>query len=219
MSDILFQIEVVLILINASIMFIFACLFWYSTYKKSEIASQKWFSFGVGLFLFGFGLTRIFFLLWDLVELGYWNGLGLDPDIWWKLATISGLGSLLFVLIVLEKYMVNTKFILSIVTSIGLVLAIILPVQEELAFDAKLATYIAIPFAVAGILMIYLYLIIKTPGKVRKKSAGSFIGILLAAFGHTMATVLSEKLIGIDLSIFAPILMIIGIVIYSISNY
>ncbi|MBD3230489.1 MAG: hypothetical protein GF329_20080 [Candidatus Lokiarchaeota archaeon] len=219
MSEIFFQIEVYLILINATIMFIFAGSFWYITFKKTETASQKWFSFGVGLFLMGFGFTRIFFLLYDLIDLGYWTGFGLAPDLWWKFATISGLGSLLFVLIILEKYMVNTKFILSIIVSIGLVAAIILPVEEGLALDAKLATYIAIPFAVFGILGIYLYLTIKLTGKVRKKSALSFIGIFLAALGHTLATVLGIELIGVDLSILSPILMMIGIIIYSISNF
>jgi hypothetical protein len=219
MQDILFEIEVYLVMVNVIILFIFAGIFWYKMYKESEIASQKWYQFGIGLFLLCFGFTRIFFTLSDLVFKGYWIGFGLGWEIYWKFAAISGIGSLLFVLIVLEKYMVKTKFVLSAIVLAGLIAAIILPLEEGLAFDARFATYITSPIAALGILGIYLYLTIKATGSVRKKSALAFIGILIALLGFTINTVLGKELIGVDLGILATILMIIGIVVFSFSNF
>ncbi|MHA1250649.1 MAG: hypothetical protein ACTSRP_11715 [Candidatus Helarchaeota archaeon] len=222
MQDILVLLDNIFVIINIIILYIFAIGFWIKI-RNAEIESQKWLFFCLGLFMICFGLTRLFFMFSDMIKAGYWEStdlgwLVLDFSFWWKMAALFGIGSLIAVLFVLEKYSVKTKYIFTIIATIGLILAIILPVSTELTIDARFMTYITVPIAVLSILGIYLYLIIKTTGKIRLKSTMAFLGILILMIGFILDTEAGKMLVGFDLSIFNSILMITGIILFSFAN-
>ncbi|MBD3230841.1 MAG: hypothetical protein GF329_21870 [Candidatus Lokiarchaeota archaeon] len=224
MQDIFSLFDLWLLIINIVILIILAILFWVKAFRKSEIESQKWFSFCLGFFMLCFSLTRLFFFFSDLYKEEIWiemtyGFITLNFNFFWKLAALFGIGGLIFILFVLERYSVKiTKYILTIIVTIGLILAIFFPVSPDLGFDARLMTYITVPLGVLGILSLYLYLMIKTPGEVRRKSLTAFIGILILFMGFMIDTALGQSLFGFDPGIIATILMIGGSIIFSIAN-
>ena len=127
----------------------------------------------------------------DFVKGGIWAGSALDQYFYWRLAAIFGIGSVLFVLIVIERYMVKTRYIITIGTSIGLVIALIFPV-------------IFTPIGVLGIVGLYGYLIKNSSGKIRLKTFLTLIGIFVIFLGFVIDTDFGQ-----DLLPFAP--EIIGI--------
>jgi hypothetical protein len=193
------------------ILFASAVLLLYSA-MMAELNTTKMGYFAHGIFCIFYGIAR---LLWIfsvhnpanflfLVSLGY------------VFASIS----LVFWVYTLEKYIVpNTKKIFT-------VIALILVTFSILALTMILNRYIVVfflnvltPVCVGFILCIYLYIIIKSEGTVRKKSIFLFIGLLFLYLAHFMDTEFFITIFPyIPLEI-APCLMIAGLAIFTYQFY
>jgi len=193
------DIEVALIWVSVVAFVIFA-VFFFNKYRTTDVESQSWFYFGLALFCICFATARIMFMCSDFVKGGIWAGSVLDQYFYWRLAAIFGIGSVLFVLFVIERYMVKTRYIITIGTSIGLVIALIFPVIPI----GQMATYIFTPIGVLGIVGLYGYLIKNSSGKIRLKTFLTLIGIFVIFLGFVIDTDFGQ-----DLLPFAP--EIIGI--------
>lgn len=142
---------------------------------KIRDSDQAWFFLG----LFGF------FLGWCLVLILYFFS-----D---KAAYIVGIAGLLSILFVIEKYAVKSKYIFSIITLIGLVLVIILPLPATEISGARLASYIFLPAGGVSILVLYLYLITKVSGDLRRETIFVFLGFFLIFGGYALDIQLFES--------------------------
>ncbi len=207
------DIEITLIWVSVVAFVIFAAYF-FNKYRTTEVESQSWFYFGLALFCICFAIARIMFMCSDFVRYGPWTGSPVDWTFYWRLAAIFGIGSVLFVLFVIERYMVKTRYIITLGTSIGLVIALIFRVDPI----GKWATYIFTPIGVIGIVGLYSYLIKNSSGRVRLKTLLALLGIFVIFLGFVVDTDLGGALLGgIDqpiIGILASSIMMAGGVIF-----
>ena len=124
----LFEPFVVLWYIAISFLFITSGIFIIKALKL-EIKSQKNVYTGYGLFSFFFGLTRLFFLLSGFCSTLECNLLFI------MLGYLMGTFGIIIIIFILETYLLNTKKILTGITSIlfGIILIAIASLARELA--------------------------------------------------------------------------------------
>jgi hypothetical protein len=158
----------------------------------------------LGLFGYFYGLARSFFLATDFIE---------DPSlpysIFWRIATVFILVALLILVLILETYVVKTKYIFTVIGVIGLIFAVALKIET-----ARWVTAVFGGISTLVIFSIYLYIVKKSVGKSRVNAMIYAICILLMAFGHFMDGIYATALLGFDAGIIATSLMTIGIVYY-----
>ncbi len=178
--------------------------------QEEEMKGQKYFKFGVAMFALMTAVTRIFFLISD------YQVIGTDIyNLFWKLAVISSFIALIFIMIVIETYLVKTKYIFTVIGIIGAITVSIV--------DIPLAQILNLPlFLVLGseIFALYLYLSIKSPGELRTKSILMLISLLVFSAGLLFdAESFSFALFGADLGLVGAILMWAGLGSYLKLNY
>ncbi|MHA1264892.1 MAG: hypothetical protein ACTSRS_06610 [Candidatus Helarchaeota archaeon] len=176
--------------------------FFLKKYREAEETQAK-FYFGLALFCICFAFMRISFLLYDLK---YYF---VEPEFFWRVAAILGIGAVIFILFVIERYMVKTHYILSLITSIGLVIALIFPVTPI----GRTATYIFTPIGVLGIIGLYVYLIKNSSGIIRMKTFLALLGILIIFIGYILDTNLFQTILPLsieEIGIITSIIMMFG---------
>ena len=175
---------------------------------KTELMSLKMSHYAYGVFLLLMACTRIFFII------GYY--LGAIPgayDFYTSLGYISGTAGLIFWIWVLEKYLVQkTKKIFTLITLFSFsfsIFALFGIVKRSVALNFQ---YILLPFAIAVILILYIYLIKKTTGTVRRKVEGILFGLFLILLGQVMDGETFISALPTFPLLIAPIIMITGII-------
>ena len=201
----------------AVFMFIMGIIFIGKGLREREMKSQRYFKFGLAMFALMTSVTRMFFLFSDFEIRG--------TDIYnfyWKAAVISSIIALVFIVLVVETYLVKTKYVFSAIGMIGAVLIILV--------DIPTAALLNIPlyFALGGIIFVlYIYVAYKSPGTLRKKSLLMLLSLLIFFAGILFD---SESLFGfvggvegailnIDLGIVGAICMWVGLGAYLKFNY
>ena len=177
--------------------------------SKAEEIGQQYFFYGIGLFGYLYALTRIGFLISDFTR----DNAILFP-IFWRLAQIISLIALLILVLVLEKYVVKTKYIFTIICAIGTVLTAVL--QRDVA---KIIIIIISVIVLIVILSIYLYIGKKSQGAARIKAFKCAISIFMLAAGIFIEGSFGSTLLGFDTGILGTVIMTIGIGYYFIINY
>jgi len=186
--------------------------------NRLEMKSQKWMNLGWGFFFIFFALLRVFFMLG--IYMGEPTLTIEEYDLYTNLGYIAGIIGLIFVLAVLEKYMVpQTKKVITIITVVAFVIclvALIIPGGRDIALDV---VYILMPITIGFIAIIYVYLIFKTTGMLRKKCEWIFISLLILTIGHLMDSqsfISSFPFIPLFIS---PVVMTLGLIVFLISNF
>ncbi len=171
---------------------------------KMNLISQKMANYGYGVFLGLMGITRILFIIAVYFPDFY--------DLYTILGYISGNIGLIFWLYIVENYLIRkTKSIFTIVSIIPTsfsFLALFGLVEREIALSIQ---FLLLPLAILVILILYIYLIKKTSGTVRKKFIGILTGLFLIMVGQvldgeTFITAFPDFPL-----IVAPIIMILGV--------
>ncbi|MGQ4873352.1 MAG: hypothetical protein ACP6IY_04680 [Promethearchaeia archaeon] len=199
-------ISLILWLISTGI-FYFACFLFIRKARILEMKSQKMILSGYGIFSLLFGSARIFFILGVHFPEQY--------DFYTTLGYIVGILGIIYWLYVIETYLItSTKKIFMIITSAAFGIALIALIGQTSRYFALTIIYILLPFSVIAIFMLYIYVIIKSTGNVRKRTIWVVIGLIILIVGYLMDT---ELFVGtfrwIPLEI-APSLMIIGTLIF-----
>jgi hypothetical protein len=176
---------------------------------KAEEVGQKYFFSGLGLFGYLYALTRISFLISDFTI----DDPNLYP-IFWRLASVISLIALLILILVLERYVVKTKYIFTILCVIGTVLTAVL--QEDVA---RIIVVIVSGIVLIVILSIYLYIGKKSQGAPRLKALKCAISILILVFGVFIEGSFGRTLLGFDTGIIGTLIMIMDISYYFKINY
>ncbi|MHA1129950.1 MAG: hypothetical protein ACTSQI_05115 [Candidatus Helarchaeota archaeon] len=199
--------------------FIFAVFFWRRR-SELEMRSSRMVFLGQGMFVGCYGVTRLFFLFQLYFKEGYYVDIfpnAVMSDIIWKISTAIGILAIVFLLIVIETYLVKSRYIFSLVALVGCILSLILPVD-----DARIVTYIALPIAMIGVIALYAYLFFKSSGELRKKVSWSLNGFIIFGVGVVIDTEFGKNFllnwIGIVPPFLAEVLMIVGLAIYTYYN-
>jgi len=176
-----------------------------------ELKSLKMTYCAYGFALLMLSLTRIFFIVAVYIPDNY--------DFYTNLGYISGIAGLIYWLYVLESYLVKkTKRFFTIISVIVFSISIIAlfgVVSRDFALDIQ---FILLPVALVVIVILYVYLIIKTTGTVRVKSSWVLVGLALIAVAQVMdgqdfISALPEFPL-----IIAPLIMLAGVMIFIISQ-
>ena len=175
--------------------------------KRMELKSQKMANYAYGTFMLGMGITRIVFIIAIYIPEAY--------DFWTTLGYITGLIGLIFWLYVLETFLVQkTKKIFTIISIIAFgfsSIALFGVISRDLALNIQ---YILLPFSIGIILILYIYLIAKTTGTVRRKVEWILIGLFLIAAAQVLDGQTFIEAVPTFPLIIPPIIMISGILIF-----
>ena len=130
---------------------------------------------------------------------------------------INGILGLIFWIYSIETYLVKTKKILSILTTVSFIITLIALFGLTDQSIALTMIYILLPGVVLAVMLLYIYIIFKSTGTVRKKGIGLLIGIILFVIGHMLDYSKSPLSIGVP-EIISPLLSIVGIVIFTMTQ-
>ncbi len=176
---------------------------------KLEKSGQKYFLLGIAVFAYVFALTRAIFVYTD--NLGSSHP---DYQFLWRLGWVMSLIAIIAIVVVIETYMVKTRYVFTVIGIIGVILTIILE-QELLRF---------VNAGVSGVLLVdlvaaYVYVIIKSEGAPRIKATKSLLGIALLAGGLIIDGFSTQLFSGMDMSLLGVSLMVVGLVLYFVTLY
>ncbi len=146
---------------------------------KIEMKSQRMHYIAFGFFSLMFGLTRLLFITAIFIPDNY--------DFYTTLGYITSLVGIIFFLYVLETYLVQkTKrifFYISLITFIFSTIALFGGTSRYLALQIQ---YILLPIVLGAVALLYIYLILKTTGALRKKIIGILVGMVLIALAQIL---------------------------------
>jgi CDP-diglyceride synthetase len=161
-----------------------------------------------GIFSLFFGMTRMVYVIAVYMPNSY--------DFFINLGYIFLMVALISIIYVIETQVItSTKKIFLLINSIAFIIALFTLIGVASRYFALTMLYILAPISIFVILGMYLYIFIKSKGKVRQKALIILCGFLLVTLAHFMD---SEAFIGalpfIPLEI-TPIIMSAGIVIFT----
>jgi len=173
--------------------------------SKEEIKKTKIGFLTMTNFLLFFGLCRIFYLIavYDPVNYDFHTTLGY----------VFSLISILFILYLIEtQFITSTKKIFTIATLITFLASVISLLGIIDRYVALVIMYIIMPFSVAVIMLMYIYIIVKSAGSVRIKAIFIFIGIALVFLSHLLDSEIFVSMTypAVPLEV-NPLMMIIGV--------
>lgn len=140
-------------------------------FYKTQFIEAKWYFIGFGIFFLLFGMTRIFFLINDLI---YPN------EFIWFIGSVLGVTSVIGVLFAIEKQIITqTRFALTITAIITIILYII-PFPQQVHQVIQLISVFIITIILP---ILYSYIAIKSVGEARKQAIIFFIAVMVFLFG------------------------------------
>jgi len=171
-------VSLILWIITIALFLVGAVLFLIKLFKE-EVKMAKIGFLSMAVFLLFFGLCRISYLVavYDPVNYDFHTTLGY----------VFSIISLIFILYLIEtQFIKSTKKIFTISILVVFVISIISLIGLAPRYIALMIMYIILPFSVAIIMLMYIYIIIKSAGSVRRKGILIFIGIALTFLAHLL---------------------------------
>ncbi|MFO8017185.1 MAG: hypothetical protein R6U96_00995 [Promethearchaeia archaeon] len=179
--------------------------------REIDLKSSKMVFFGYAVFTLFFGLTRIFFIF-GVRNSEYY-------DFYTTVGYISSLIGIIFWLYILETYMITkTKKIFLIVTLITFGIALVSLIGGADRYIALTMMYTLLPVSIGVVFFLYIYIIIKGTGAVRKNAAWLLVGLIFITIGNMMDTELFVSSFPAFPLEIPPVIMIIGILIFLYSQ-
>ncbi len=165
--------------------------------KRGVVAGVKFLT-GTMIMLLGLLISRIIFVYFDFVLTDFNdNNFPIYPNyVYWKVAMSFAAITLIYLLWVLDKVVMQNKFkgIPSIVTLLIIILVILLPVNS--LDDFKLISMISTVVNIAALFIpgIFFYVAKKSSGTIRRNAFNIAIGILIYAIS---AVIVNESIVGL----------------------
>ncbi len=198
-------------IITGIFLVIFGALLLNKARKERQFVAKRQFYLGVALFFFLYGLSKFVHYYGELVlPLGF-----IDPNypLVWQLGSLPSYVAFTFLIFVIERNIVKTKYIFTIIMLALDVLVILLPYDT-----ARYTAYFVSPLAGAFLIGIYIYLAQTVPG-IRRTSQVRLIGLILFFCGLGLQIrAIQEPLslaLGFIIRPFANLLLIVGSYIYA----
>lgn len=135
--------------------------------------SQREYYLAIGIFAFVHLICRIFYYLYDFVLIG-------DPNLW-TLGAIFGITGVTFLLYAIERNIFpKSKFILTILSIITIVLLLLLPSNLGTILQTIMLPILSIPIP-----LIYFYIAYKSADEFRMTAFINGLGIFIFLAGQT----------------------------------
>ncbi len=160
--------------------------------QKEEGSAQRNIYLGYSLFLIFYGLVRLFFIFSDCEVYNTHSSETFLNNIYVGMAYSFGIIGAICIFYMIERYLVHTRYIFTIIGIAILGLSIISTLSLIPTEIPQLIMALALPAFFVLIVLLYLYVAIKSPGEARKRAFGIIIGILVIMVG----ILLGSKLIG-----------------------
>lgn len=187
-------------------------LFWRG--RAFETKVQRRLFFGYGLFCVFYGLTRLLFAIAVVYNAHY--------DEYTIGGYITGLIALVFIIGVIERYLLkdvlNTRFAFTIISTgmLGISVLGLVGVIERATFLYLL--YVVIIADILILSLLYGFLIVKGVGSIRKKTAITFLGVLLLYAGNMLDSEVVLSTLQFPLVI-PPLVIMGGVAIFTFSQF
>ncbi len=197
-------------IITGIFLVVFGTLLLLKARKERKFMAKRQFYLGVALFFFFYGFSKFMHFIADMIV-----GVGdiVNYPIWWLAGTLPSYVAFTFLIFVIERNIVKTKYVFTIILIAIDVLVLVLP------FDiARFITYVGSPLVGVFLVGIYIYLAQTVPG-IRRTSQKRLIGLILFFAGLGLQIMAIHTLIstnfGFMIRPFANILLILGSLIYA----
>lgn len=203
------------------ILWIFGVIFLLKS-RKNEIEGAKRIQLAFGLFGIFYGLCRLFFILMFQDFTNPDQNYNLIASIAYSCGII-GFTSIIWALEKLKykkNYFFMVGLLVTIITIAGTVI-IALRIASEIRTTLLLVIFIGVPISALIIFILYIFLISKSTGVVRKKAAYSLLGLIIMFIGIVMDSQFFLALEQVPLLIrmdVVPIICIVGYLIFSLTQ-
>lgn len=201
-----YELASVLWIIAFSLLFLSCGLFLLAS-NRTEVKARKNVLLGYSLFSLSFGFTRFFFFISDFC--------GDLKDSITTLGYLTGILGIIFIIYMLEKYLIKTRMILTFMTAICFIIMVIAVLGLTTRNVALIMIYILSPAALIAALIAYIYFIINSTGTSRKKAIGALFGIIFIFIGHFLDSSLILSLFPDIPMIISPLVMIFGVIFFT----
>ncbi len=151
--------------------------------QKEKESTQRSIMLGYTLFLFAYALTRTFFVLSDIEIWNTGNPETYLNNVYVGIAYSLGILGAFFIIYLLERFFIHSKFIFTVLAIMILIVSIISIFSLIPSNIPQLIVTIALPGFFLVILLLYLYVAIKSPGDARRRALGIVAGILIIMIG------------------------------------
>jgi hypothetical protein len=193
-------------------------LFMLQKRNKIKLESTKRLYLGYAVFAIVYGFSRIFFIFANYY---YENGMENTSafELHTRFAYLFGLLSIAFFIFGLERFFFQTKGLITLLPAITIILVITLPHDSF-----RVLNYFVQPVYLLIIMSLYIYIIKKSTGDVRKKAINASISFIIIFVGIFLDSRLFKGIFS-DLGarwfvyIFSPILVLIGIFMLYLTNF
>lgn len=200
-------ISLVLWIIGICLLFVSSFLFLLKA-MKIELKDPKIGFIAYCLFTGVFACARLIFTIGNITPESY--------DFYTSIGYILSPLSLVPLLYVVETQIVtSTKKIFLIITCIGIIIALISLIFPDSRYFALTMLSIMMPFSSLSIIVLYLYVITKTSGRVRQKAILILLGLALIGISHVMDSEYLVRYLPLEL---APICLISGVIIFTVAQ-
>ncbi len=190
--------------------------------RKNKIEGARRIQLAFGLFGIFYGLCRLFFIL----MFQDFTNPDLNYNLFASIAYSFGIVGFTSIIWALEKvkYRKNYFFMVGLlvtIITIGGTVIIVLRIAPEIRTTLLLVIFIGVPISALIIFILYMFLITKSAGIVRKKAAWSLLGLIIMFVGIVMDSQFVLAMDQIPLFIrmdVVPIICIVGYLIFAITQ-
>lgn len=196
--------------------------------QAKEASSQRQIYVSYAGFCLTYGLTRFFFVFSDFIvyHSPSYRITNSDPlnDLFIGLAYVIVIAGFLLLQIMVERHLLHTRFVFTILCSVIFVLAVLSAIQIIPTDIPRFIVMIAFPGLVFIVGGLYVYVAIKSTGDVRKRAIGIIIGLLTIGVGILLESSLLGDILDLIPNMFAlrilisPFIIMVGAAIFSISQ-
>ena len=182
----------------------------FNKWRKAELPVTRTYFLGVVLFLFVHATCRIFYFIHDF----YFP----NEQVWWEMGALLGLLSITLLIAAVEMTIFQkSKRVLTVLGVVGLILMVIQLIANVSGTTlpinlSQLVQYAVVSTLAVFMLLIYLYITIKSTGQVRKSAFTMTIGVAIFEVGQVAHTDAAVELVGPIAIILAPILMVVALI-------
>jgi hypothetical protein len=192
--------------------------------EKEPDSPQHDIYLGYCLFLVFYGLVRVFFIFSDIEVFSTHSSVTFLNTLYVGIAYSFGIIGILFLFYIIERHLIHSHYIFTII-AIGILILSVISILSIIPTEIpQLIMIVSLPAFFVIVIILYLYVAIKSSGEPRKRALGIMAGILVMMLG----TLFNSQLIGGALEavgfpfevriLIEPFIVIIGGAIFTFSQ-
>ncbi|MDD1776523.1 MAG: hypothetical protein LUQ65_00005, partial [Candidatus Helarchaeota archaeon] len=151
--------------------------------EKEPGSAQRKIYLGYCLFLLSYACTRVFFIFSDLEVYSTESAGTLLNTVYVGIAYSFGIFGALWLIVMLERFLLHTRYIFTVIGIIMLILSLLSIFIMALNTIIQFAITITLPAFFLLVVVLYLYIAIKSAGEARKRSLGIIAGLVIMMAG------------------------------------